>query len=211
MSFLLFLYFLLVLWRVHLQLITKLKYLGSSTMTMFIMFIVPSLLTYFSISTHFITVNLWYKIMYVKLTLPFSTVGGLFWKCRLTGKKKLLLCSLPFFKVLLLNHHYPCPAKHLQKTWDIFQNLCHSTLCNGYRMKVFKGVFPFYPCRQSYQAAGVGDCLRQQLGSRLAWTLTASQPSLQSTTSKGFPNAVSRGVPRSRREGDTSGEQRCIC
>ncbi|KAF2985785.1 hypothetical protein EK904_009369 [Melospiza melodia maxima] len=58
---------------------------------------------------------------------------------------------------------------------------------------------------QSYQAAGVGDCLRQQLGSRLAWTLTASQPSLQSTTSKGFPNAVSRAVPRSRREGDTSG------
>uniref|UniRef100_A0A8C0U392 Tubulin gamma complex component 3 n=1 Tax=Cyanistes caeruleus TaxID=156563 RepID=A0A8C0U392_CYACU len=58
---------------------------------------------------------------------------------------------------------------------------------------------------QSYQAPGVGDCLRQQLGSRLAWTLTASQPSLQSTTSKGFSNAVSRGVPRSRREGDTSG------
>ncbi|XP_030912000.1 gamma-tubulin complex component 3 [Geospiza fortis] len=58
---------------------------------------------------------------------------------------------------------------------------------------------------QSYQAAGVGNCLRQQLGSRLAWTLTASQPSLQSTTSKGFPNAVSRAVPRSRREGDTSG------
>ncbi|XP_008940859.1 PREDICTED: gamma-tubulin complex component 3-like, partial [Merops nubicus] len=58
---------------------------------------------------------------------------------------------------------------------------------------------------QSYQAAGVGDCLRQQLGSRLAWTLTANQPSLQSTTSKGFSNAVSRGVPRSRREGDTSG------
>ncbi|XP_009875544.1 PREDICTED: gamma-tubulin complex component 3-like, partial [Apaloderma vittatum] len=57
---------------------------------------------------------------------------------------------------------------------------------------------------QSYQAPGVGDCLRQQLGSRLAWTLTASQPSLQSTTSKGFSNAASRGVPRSRREGDTS-------
>ncbi|KAI6078677.1 Gamma-tubulin complex component 3 [Aix galericulata] len=58
---------------------------------------------------------------------------------------------------------------------------------------------------QSYQAPGVGDCLRQQLGSRLAWTLTASQPSLQSATSKGFSNTVSRGVPRSRREGDTSG------
>lgn len=78
-------------------------------------------------------------------------------------------------------------------------------------MKVFKGASSFYPFRQSYQAPGVGDCLRQQLGSRLAWTLTAGQPSLQSTTSKGFPNAVSRGVPRSRREGDTSGEQRYIC
>lgn len=76
-------------------------------------------------------------------------------------------------------------------------------------MKVFKDSSSFYPFRQSYQAPGVGDCLRQQLGSRLAWTLTASQPSLQSTTSKGFSNAVSRGVPRSRREGDTSGEQRC--
>ncbi|XP_014455901.1 gamma-tubulin complex component 3 isoform X2 [Alligator mississippiensis] len=58
---------------------------------------------------------------------------------------------------------------------------------------------------QSYQAPGVGDCLRQQLGSRLAWTLTASQPSLQNSTSKGLPNTVSRNVPRSRREGDTSG------
>ncbi|XP_067151900.1 gamma-tubulin complex component 3 isoform X3 [Apteryx mantelli] len=58
---------------------------------------------------------------------------------------------------------------------------------------------------QSYQAPGVGDCLRQQLGSRLAWTLTASQPSLQSTTSKSLPNALSRSVSRSRREGDTSG------
>ncbi|OXB80591.1 UNVERIFIED_CONTAM: hypothetical protein H355_014934 [Colinus virginianus] len=58
---------------------------------------------------------------------------------------------------------------------------------------------------QSYQAPGVENCLRQQLGSRLAWTLTASQPSLQSTTSKGFSNAISRGVPRSRREGDTTG------
>ncbi|KAM9189827.1 gamma-tubulin complex component 3 isoform 2-T2 [Dugong dugon] len=38
---------------------------------------------------------------------------------------------------------------------------------------------------QSHQAPGVGDCLRQQLGSRLAWTLTANQPPLQTTTSKG--------------------------
>lgn len=86
----------------------------------------------------------------------------------------------------------------------------HSAPCDRYRIKVFKGASSFYPFRQSYQAPGVGDCLRQQLGSRLAWTLTAGQPSLQSTTSKGFPNAVSRGVPRSRREGDTSGEQRYL-
>uniref|UniRef100_A0A2K6DJI9 Tubulin gamma complex component 3 n=1 Tax=Macaca nemestrina TaxID=9545 RepID=A0A2K6DJI9_MACNE len=56
---------------------------------------------------------------------------------------------------------------------------------------------------QSHQAPGVGDCLRQQLGSRLAWTLTANQPSSQATTSKGVPNAVSRNMTRSRREGDT--------
>lgn len=65
--------------------------------------------------------------------------------------------------------------------------------------------------RQSYQAPGVGDCLRQQLGSRLAWALTAGQPSLQSSTSKGLPNTVSRNVPRSRREGETSGEQDAFC
>ncbi|PNJ78170.1 TUBGCP3 isoform 4 [Pongo abelii] len=58
---------------------------------------------------------------------------------------------------------------------------------------------------QSNQAPGVGDCLRQQLGSRLAWTLTANQPSSQATTSKGVPNAVSRNMTRSRREGDTGG------
>uniref|UniRef100_A0A2K5YDJ0 Tubulin gamma complex component 3 n=1 Tax=Mandrillus leucophaeus TaxID=9568 RepID=A0A2K5YDJ0_MANLE len=56
---------------------------------------------------------------------------------------------------------------------------------------------------QSHPAPGVGDCLRQQLGSRLAWTLTANQPSSQATTSKGVPNAVSRNMTRSRREGDT--------
>ncbi|XP_057350634.1 gamma-tubulin complex component 3 isoform X5 [Manis pentadactyla] len=58
---------------------------------------------------------------------------------------------------------------------------------------------------QSHQAPGVGDALRQQLGSRLAWTLTANQPSLQSTTSKGVPNPVARSVTRPRREGDAGG------
>ncbi|XP_007466430.1 PREDICTED: gamma-tubulin complex component 3 isoform X3 [Lipotes vexillifer] len=58
---------------------------------------------------------------------------------------------------------------------------------------------------QSHPAPGVGDCLRQQLGSRLAWTLTANQPSLQTTTSKGVPSAVSRNVTRPRREGDAGG------
>ncbi|XP_073651523.1 gamma-tubulin complex component 3 isoform X4 [Tursiops truncatus] len=58
---------------------------------------------------------------------------------------------------------------------------------------------------QSHPAPGVGDCLRQQLSSRLAWTLTANQPSLQTTTSKGVPSAVSRNVTRPRREGDAGG------
>ncbi|KAM5288975.1 gamma-tubulin complex component 3 isoform 2-T2 [Ctenodactylus gundi] len=58
---------------------------------------------------------------------------------------------------------------------------------------------------QSHQAPGVGDCLRQQLGSRLAWTLSANQPSSQTPPSKGVPNAASRNVTRSRREGDTGG------
>ncbi|KAL7983861.1 hypothetical protein Chor_000737, partial [Crotalus horridus] len=58
---------------------------------------------------------------------------------------------------------------------------------------------------QSYQRTGVGDCLRQQLGTRLAWTLTAGQPTLQNSTSKGLSTAVSRNQPRSRREGDISG------
>uniref|UniRef100_A0A4X2LVL4 Uncharacterized protein n=1 Tax=Vombatus ursinus TaxID=29139 RepID=A0A4X2LVL4_VOMUR len=58
---------------------------------------------------------------------------------------------------------------------------------------------------QSYQTTGVGDCFRQQLGSRLAWTLTANQPSLQTATSKGLPNTVSRNVTRLRRDADTSG------
>ncbi|XP_038617906.1 gamma-tubulin complex component 3 isoform X2 [Tachyglossus aculeatus] len=56
---------------------------------------------------------------------------------------------------------------------------------------------------QSCQAPGVGDCLRLQLGTRLAWTLPANQPSLQTSTSKGLPNTLSRNLPRSRREGET--------
>ncbi|KAF6085133.1 tubulin gamma complex associated protein 3 [Phyllostomus discolor] len=59
---------------------------------------------------------------------------------------------------------------------------------------------------QSHQTPGVGgDCLRQQLGSRLAWTLSANQPSLQTTTSKGVPNTVSRNMTRPRRDGDAGG------
>ncbi|XP_059541122.1 gamma-tubulin complex component 3 isoform X3 [Myotis daubentonii] len=58
---------------------------------------------------------------------------------------------------------------------------------------------------QSHQASGVGDCLRQQLGSRLAWALTGNQPSLQTTTSKGIPNTVSRNVTRPRRDWDAGG------
>ncbi|XP_030170138.1 gamma-tubulin complex component 3 isoform X1 [Lynx canadensis] len=58
---------------------------------------------------------------------------------------------------------------------------------------------------QPHHTPGVGDCLRQQLGSRLAWTLTANQPSSQTTTSRGLPNTVSRNVTRPRREGDASG------
>ncbi|KAL6076776.1 hypothetical protein STEG23_002040, partial [Scotinomys teguina] len=65
-------------------------------------------------------------------------------------------------------------------------------------------VQPFLP-GQPHQAAGVGDGLRQQLAPRLAWTLTANQPSSQTPTSKGFPNALSRNMTRSRRDGDPSG------
>ncbi|KAG8452117.1 hypothetical protein GDO86_004057 [Hymenochirus boettgeri] len=58
---------------------------------------------------------------------------------------------------------------------------------------------------QSYQTPNMGDSLRQQLGSRLAWTLAAGQqPTLQSTA-KGLPSVMSRNVPRTRREGDLSG------
>ncbi|MXQ89704.1 hypothetical protein E5288_WYG011533 [Bos mutus] len=59
--------------------------------------------------------------------------------------------------------------------------------------------------RQSHLGPGTGDCLRQQLGARLAWTLTASQPSLQTTTSKGVPSAASRSMTRPRRDGDAGG------
>ncbi|XP_021074446.1 gamma-tubulin complex component 3 isoform X2 [Mus pahari] len=65
-------------------------------------------------------------------------------------------------------------------------------------------VQPFLP-GQSHQAPGVGDGLRQQLGPRLAWTLTGNQPSSQTPTSRGFPNALSRNPTRSRREGDPGG------
>ncbi|XP_059758874.1 gamma-tubulin complex component 3 isoform X3 [Balaenoptera ricei] len=58
---------------------------------------------------------------------------------------------------------------------------------------------------QSHPAPGAGDCLRQQLGSRLAWTLTANQPPSQTATSKGVPSSVSRSVTRPRREGDVGG------
>ncbi|XP_027413792.1 gamma-tubulin complex component 3 [Bos indicus x Bos taurus] len=58
---------------------------------------------------------------------------------------------------------------------------------------------------QSHLGPGTGDCLRQQLGARLAWTLTASQPSLQTTTSKGVPSAASRSMTRPRRDGDAGG------
>ncbi|XP_063809225.1 gamma-tubulin complex component 3 isoform X1 [Pseudophryne corroboree] len=57
---------------------------------------------------------------------------------------------------------------------------------------------------QSYQAPAMGDALRQQLGTRFAWTLaTGQQPTLQNATSKGLSTTLSRGVPRTRREGDT--------
>jgi len=122
----------------------------------------------------------------------------------------VLVYSALFLKVPILkkNPHRQNIRKNQTQAWGIFQNLHTPNQVMDIESKFLKLFLPF---RQSYQAPGVGDCLRQQLGSRLAWTLTASQPSLQSTTSKGFSNAVSRGVPRSRREGDTSGKQRCIC
>ncbi|XP_069493082.1 gamma-tubulin complex component 3 isoform X1 [Ambystoma mexicanum] len=58
---------------------------------------------------------------------------------------------------------------------------------------------------QSYQTPGMGDSLRQQLGSRLAWTMTAGQPSLPTSTSKALTNTLVRNVPRTRREGELNG------
>ncbi|XP_055985774.1 gamma-tubulin complex component 3 isoform X2 [Sorex fumeus] len=58
---------------------------------------------------------------------------------------------------------------------------------------------------QTQQAPGVGDCLRQQLGSRLAWTLTANPPSSQTASSKGTPCSAARTVARPRRDGDAGG------
>ncbi|XP_043928566.1 gamma-tubulin complex component 3 [Protopterus annectens] len=46
------------------------------------------------------------------------------------------------------------------------------------------------------------DALRQQLGSRLAWTFSATQSS-QASTSRGLPNSISRNIPRTRRDGET--------
>ncbi|MGH0134790.1 UNVERIFIED_CONTAM: hypothetical protein FKN15_064543 [Acipenser sinensis] len=53
------------------------------------------------------------------------------------------------------------------------------------------------------QTQGMGDSLRQQLSSRLAWNLSAAAPSVPTSTSRGLANSVPRSVPRSRREGDT--------
>ncbi|MBN3282167.1 GCP3 protein, partial [Polyodon spathula] len=53
------------------------------------------------------------------------------------------------------------------------------------------------------QTQGMGDSLRQQLSSRLAWNLSAAAPSVPTSTSRGLANCVTRSVPRSRREGDT--------
>lgn len=173
-----------------------------------------SLLIHFSISTHFSgnKVSLWYEIVSVKIVSPFfSTVGFFFESVALWETISCLYVLHPFLRSL---HKQNPQMKHPQKpnsSLGHFSKFAYPKPGDVYRIKVFKGVSSFCLFRQSYQAPGVGDCLRQQLGSRLAWTLTASQPSLQSATSKGFSNAVSRGVPRSRREGDTSGEQRCFC
>ncbi|KAG9492247.1 hypothetical protein GDO78_000653 [Eleutherodactylus coqui] len=57
---------------------------------------------------------------------------------------------------------------------------------------------------QPYQTP-MGDALRQQLGTRLAWTLaTGQQPTLQNATSKALPNALARGVALSKSLKDTT-------
>nr|XP_033803946.1 gamma-tubulin complex component 3 isoform X2 [Geotrypetes seraphini] len=64
----------------------------------------------------------------------------------------------------------------------------------------------FFP-GQSCQNLAMGDSLRQQLGSRLAWTLNTGQTALQTSTSKVYPNIHTRNMLRTRREGDTSGSE----
>ncbi|XP_078259128.1 gamma-tubulin complex component 3 isoform X2 [Rhinoraja longicauda] len=54
---------------------------------------------------------------------------------------------------------------------------------------------------QTYQSTATADTMRQQLGSRLAWALSAAQPS-SLPTSKGLPGSISRNMSRLRREGD---------
>ncbi|XP_032879048.1 gamma-tubulin complex component 3 isoform X2 [Amblyraja radiata] len=54
---------------------------------------------------------------------------------------------------------------------------------------------------QTYQSTATADTMRQQLGSRLAWALSAAQPS-SLPTSKGLPSSISRNMSRLRREGD---------
>ncbi|KAG8521147.1 Gamma-tubulin complex component 3 [Galemys pyrenaicus] len=58
---------------------------------------------------------------------------------------------------------------------------------------------------QTHPALGLGDGLRQQLGPRLAWTLTAHQPSAQIAASKGLPGTTARSTPRPQRDGDVGG------
>ncbi|XP_078078844.1 gamma-tubulin complex component 3 [Mustelus asterias] len=54
---------------------------------------------------------------------------------------------------------------------------------------------------QTYQTTGTADSVRQQLGSRFAWALSAAQPPSLST-SKGLPNSITRNMSRMRREGE---------
>ncbi|XP_048454377.1 gamma-tubulin complex component 3 [Rhincodon typus] len=53
---------------------------------------------------------------------------------------------------------------------------------------------------QTYQTTGTADTVRQQLGSRFAWALSAAQPPL--STSKGLPSSIPRNISRMRREGE---------
>ncbi|XP_060039852.1 gamma-tubulin complex component 3, partial [Erinaceus europaeus] len=58
---------------------------------------------------------------------------------------------------------------------------------------------------QTHPAAGVGDGLRQQLGSRLAWTLSTNPTQPPAASSRGFPGSAFRGGTRLRRDGDAGG------